>query len=153
MNLHRLREAIAVRPGEPPGFADLFARTWQCSHVRYCRALFEEADYSREDALAWILTRNEAAYDPGWVKSVVICSVLPATISEISAVIARSIAEIEASDFLPNPGALPLKLLDVSNATSPLRIEGLDLNRPGGNEIYLWERLGEFNYLEIHWES
>ena len=135
------------------GHNDFFARTWQCSHVRFCRGLWDADDYSPEEALAWILKRNNADYILGWLESVASSVTRSIDIEEIRSSIGQTVAEIENSDHIANPPTFPLSLSDLTDAASPTIIDGLSLYDYGPTVAYIWQRSCEFNYMELHFES
>ena len=139
--------------GAPLGYDDFFARTWQCSHVRYCCGLWDADDYSHEEALAWILKRNESDYKTKWIDSLAASTIRPIDIEEIKSSIPQTVNEIRDSDHLANPPAFPLTDSDLTDATAAARIDGLSLYDYGPTAAYVWGRACEFNYLELHYES
>lgn len=153
MNLDAIVNAVATRQQGPLGHIDFFALTWQCSHVRFCRALWDADDYSREMTLAWVLQRNEEDYRANWIESLATSTCEPAVLDEISSSITTAAKEIEESDHIATPSKLPLNQTDLSNATAPYRIRGLSLYDYGPTAVYTWQRPSEFNYLELHYES
>lgn len=153
MNLNEVVDALANRPDGPLGHVDFFALTWQCSHVRFCRGLWDADDYSRENALAWMLKRNEEDYKANWIESVANSELRTTTLEEISSSIDTAAKEIANSDHLANPDGLPIGTSDLSDAVLPLRIERLALYDFRPTAVFIWQRPAEFNYLELHYES
>ncbi|MCO6047860.1 hypothetical protein NG895_28475 [Aeoliella sp. ICT_H6.2] len=153
MNLNEVAYVLKNRPIGPCGFVEFYAPTWQCSHVRFVRGLWDADDYSREDALAWILQRGDGAYKENWIESISCsrCEAVP--LREIASSIDALAKEIEESDHLANPVPLPIKSSDLDAASMPVRIQGLALYDYGPTAVYVWQRQAEFNYLEIHYES
>ena len=135
------------------GYDDFFARTWQCSHVRFCRGLWDADDYSPEEALAWMLKRNESDYKPNWIESVATSMLRSIDIEEIRSSIAQTVSEIENSDHITNPPKFPLSHSDLTDAVSPSVIDRLSLYDFGPAAAYIWQRSCEFNFMELHYES
>ena len=146
----------ALQTGAPPaplGYNDFFARTWQCSHVRYCCCLWDADDYSREEALAWILKRNDSDYKINWIDSLASSTLRQIDVEEIKSSIPQIVKEIRESDHLANPPAFPLSDSDLTDATDVARIGGLSLYDYGPTAAYVWRRACGFDYLELHYES
>ncbi|MDM4019446.1 hypothetical protein [Roseiconus lacunae] len=153
MNLNEVAIALEHRLDGPCGFVDFLAMTWQCSHVRFVRGLWDADDYSREETLAWILKRGDEDYKDNWNDSLLHSHCRAVPIAEIASSIDALTKEIENSDHVANPLPLPIRHSDLTNIVMPVSIQGLALYDYGPTAVYVWQRQSEFNYLEIHYES
>ena len=153
MNLNEVAIALNTPASGPCGFVDFFARTWQCSHVRFVRGLWDSDDYSREEALAWMLKRGDEDYKDNWIDSILRSHCRAVPIAEIGSSIDALTKEIQDSDHIANPKSLPIQPSDLTDIVMPVSIQGLALYDYGPTAVYVWQRPSELNYLEIHYES
>ena len=115
--------------------------------------MWDADDYSPEEALAWILKRNDADYIPNWLESVASSAIRLIEAEEIRSSIGQTVSEIDNSDHIANPPTFPLSLSDLTDVTTPAIIDRLSLYDYGPTATYIWQRSCEFNYMELHYES
>ena len=135
------------------GYSDFYACTWQCSHVRLCRVDADAPDYSREEALAWILRRNDADYLPDWKACLTKIDITSDTLENLRSTIRACTNDVADSENIDSPTPFPIRESDIPTDIAVFRLEGLQLYQFGPTQVFCWETGSSFFYLETHYES
>jgi len=139
--------------GSVVGHIDVFARTWQCSHIRLVRVYCDANDYSREDLLAWIFSKEEAMYIQGWRKKIQRITFRQIDEGYLKNRVSSSQQEVETSEYLDPKASLPIQSQDLLEVSSIEAIDDLKLYNYGPNCVTIWQTKNCFWYLEEHLES
>lgn len=145
------------KPVSIVGYTEQMANTWLCSHVLFFKVECDANDYSREDVLAWIFSRNKTGiklpYIDDWQKLLTNITISPYSLDKLKLKIDSCNHEILNSEYIISPSKLPICVEELDDVKSVYFIDNLQLYDYGPGSVILWEKDCQFYYLEHHRES
>ena len=113
----------------------------------------EAEDYSREEALPWILRRASIDYISDWVDYIGSISLEAIPKEAVSSSLRSAAKEVSESDHILQPTSFPDISGLVERGHNFMKIRGLKLYELAPTEVIVWEVDCSLYYFELHWES